>query len=302
MSAVSVDRAASPTRPLGLTRGRARGYLTLIKSLQTALLLVTAAAGYISGCCLNLTAGSLASMLGSLFLAVSGSTVLNMVWDRDIDARMRRTERRPLATGQITALEGWALGGLLTAVGLLWALAMNTLFGAVVLAGIIFDVIVYTLLLKRRTPYAIILGGLAGGMPVLAGRVLAVGAVDGVGLLLALGVLLWIPTHILTFSIKHAADYARAGIPTFPAVIGVAATRRIIAVSTLLTVSAFFAAGYWVGLSAPLLSALALLGALLTALVTASLFWARPRLNFVLYKGASVYMFAGMLLLIAGGL
>lgn len=302
MSAMTVDPAARSAPRPKLAWGRLRAYFSLIKSLQTGLLLVTAAAGYTSGCCLNLTAASLASMLGSLFLAVSGSTVLNMAWDRDIDACMGRTARRPLATGQITAREAWLLGGLLTAAGLLWAAALNRGFAAVVLAGVFFDVVVYTMLLKRRTPFSILIGGLAGGMPVLAGRVLAVGAIDGVGLLLALGVLLWIPTHMLTFSIKYQADYARAGVPTFPALIGVPAARRLIAVSTFLAVSTFFAAGQWIGLSLPLLSVLGFLGALLTGMVSASLFWPRPRLNFALYKGASIYMLASMLLLIAGGL
>jgi len=276
-------------------------YFRLIKSLQTALLLVTAAAGYVSGCCFNLTAASLAAMLGSLFLAVSGSTVLNMVWDRDIDARMGRTARRPLPSVQISASEGWLLGGLMTGAGLAWAAAIQPAFALVVLAGVVFDVLVYTMLLKRRTPYSIIIGGLSGGMPVLAGRVLAAGQLDLVGVTLALGVLLWIPTHIMTFSIKYQHDYARAGVPTFPAVYGEGVTRRLIALSTLLAVSAFFAAGHLIGLSLPLLAGLGLLGALLTSLVTISIVRPHPRLNFALYKGASIYMLASMLLLIIGG-
>lgn len=301
MSALSTLAAQRSNAPGNLWQ-RLRLYLQLIKSLQTALLLVTAAAGYISGCCFNLTAASLAAMLGSLFLAVSGSTVLNMVWDRDIDARMGRTARRPLPAGLICAREGWLLGGALTGAGLLWAAAIQPGFALVVLAGVVFDVLVYTMLLKRRTPHSIIIGGLSGGMPVLAGRVLAAGRLDAVGVLLALGVLLWIPTHILTFSIKYQHDYARAGVPTFPAVYGVTVTRRLIALSTLLAVSVFFTAGHLIGLSLPLLAGLGLLGALLTALVTISILRPHPRLNFVLYKGASVYMLASMLLLIIGGM
>lgn len=281
---------------------RLRCYLALIKSLQTGLLLVTAVAGYASGCCLNVTAGSLAALLGSLFLAVSGSTVLNMVWDSDIDGQMQRTAHRPLPSGQVSRAEGWLLGGLLSLAGLGWAFAIDARYGLVVLAGVFFDVVVYTMLLKRRSPYAILIGGLAGGMPALAGRVLAIGQADGIGWLLALGVLLWIPTHILTFSIKYREDYARAGIPTFPAVYGTPATRKIIAVSTLLAVSIFFAAGQRVGMSVSLLAGLGALGALLTGLVLWSLIQPDPRLNVVLYKGASVYMLSSMLLLIAGGL
>ena len=110
-----------------------------------------------------------------------------------------------------------------------WAVLLSPLYGLVVFAGLFFDVVVYTIWLKRRTPYSIIIGGLSGGMPVLAGRALAVGQIDAVGMLLALAVLFWIPTHIMTFSIRHKEDYASAGVPTFPSAYGVAATRTIIA-------------------------------------------------------------------------
>ena len=110
---------------------------------------------------------------------------------------------------------------------------MAPLYGAIVFAGLFFDVVVYTIWLKRRTPYSIIIGGLAGGMPVLAGRALAVGQIDTVGVMLALGVLFWIPTHIMTFSMRHFDDYQTAGVPTFPAAYGFYATRVIIAVSSL---------------------------------------------------------------------
>ncbi len=202
-------------------------YWRLIKSLQTGLLLATGLAGYMSSRCPIFNLPEIIALTGSLFLSISGSTVLNMVWDSDIDALMHRTARRPLPAGQISRFEGGLLGVLLILAGLLWAMALDTRFGMVVAAGVFFDVIVYTIFLKRHTPYSILIGGLAGGMPALAGRVLAVGKVDGIGLLLALGVLLWIPTHILTFSIKYREDYARANLPTFPSVYGEEVTRKI---------------------------------------------------------------------------
>jgi protoheme IX farnesyltransferase len=277
-------------------------YWKMIKSLQTGLLLVTAAAGYISGCCLNVRAASLSSLLGSLFLAVSGSTVLNMAFDRDIDASMDRTRRRPLPAGEITVSEAWLLGAALAAGGVGWSLWIDGRYALVVLAGVVLDVAVYTFLLKRRSPFSIIIGGLAGGMPALAGRVLAVGRVDEVGLLLALGVLLWIPTHMMTFSIKHQVDYARAGVPTFPAAYGLVTTRKVIASSTLLAVSVLFAAAWHTGLPGELLAMMAASGGLLLAFVFMGLLRPGPRTNFALYKGASIYLLVSMLLLIAGGL
>lgn len=280
---------------------RLSDYVQLVKSLQTGLLLVTAAAGYVSGCCLNVTAGSLAALVGSLFLAVSGSTVLNMVYDRDIDALMRRTARRPLPSGALNAREAGTLGMLLVASGLVWSFWMDARYAAVVFLGIFFDLVIYTMLLKRRTPYSILIGGLAGGIPALAGRVLAVGRVDAIGLLLAAGVLLWIPTHILTFSMKYREDYARANLPTFPAEYGGPVTRRIIAGSTLLAVLVLFTAGRLIGLSSGFLAALGGLGSGLMVLVLGSLIIPGQRINSVLYKGASIYMLVAMLLVISGG-
>lgn len=280
---------------------RARKYSVMLKSLQTGLLLVTAIAGYVSGCCLNITAGSLGALLGSLFLAIGGSTVLNMAYDRDIDAQMARTARRPLPSGEITPAEAWVLGGLLTSAGLTWSAIIDIRYAGVVLAGVLLDVVVYTMLLKRRTAYAILIGGLAGGMPALAGRTLAVGRVELIGLLLALGVLLWIPTHILTFSIKHKADYFRAGVPTFPSVYGEKVTRRIIATSTLLTAATLFLAAWLIGLSNGLLALLLVGSLLLAGFVCVGLARPSARLNYGLYKGTSVYMLAAMLLLIVGG-
>ena len=208
-------------------------YWPLIKSLQTGLLLATGIAGYLSAHSPHGTWLTFLGMIGSLFLAIHGSTVLNMAYDRDINAVMKRTCRQPLPSGRVSVREAVFLGSILSALGVGWALALAPLYGAVVCAGLFFDVVVYTAWLKRRTPYAILIGGLAGGMPVLAGRVLAIGYIDAVGVMLALGVLLWIPTHIMTFSMRHFDDYRAAGIPTFPATYGFYATRVVIAISSL---------------------------------------------------------------------
>jgi heme O synthase-like polyprenyltransferase len=79
------------------------------------------------------------------------------------------------------------------------------------LPGLFFDVVVYTIWLKRRTPWSIIWGGVSGGMPALAGRALGTGQIEWVGVALALAVLFWIPTHIMTFSLRYREDYAAGG-------------------------------------------------------------------------------------------
>ena len=276
-----------------------RRYWPLIKSLQTGLLLATGVAGYLS---VVRPAGhwlTLFGLVGSLFLAISGSTVLNMAYDRDIDACMKRTCWRPLPTGQVSLREAVLLGLALSALGIGWALALQPLYGAIVCAGLFFDVVVYTIWLKRRTPYAIIIGGLAGGMPVLAGRTLAVGQIDTVGVMLALGVLFWIPTHIMTFSMRHLDDYNAAGLPTFPAAYGLYATRVTIAVSSLAAalIMAWVAAA--IGAKLGLLAALAVLGLGLLGLAIVGIVRPSPKASFALFKFASIYMLGAMLIVAA---
>jgi protoheme IX farnesyltransferase len=189
-----------------------RGFWALIKSRQTLLLLATGLAGYLSARPEGITGLTIALMLFGLSATISGTTALNMVIDRDIDARMARTAWRPLPSGTLTPLAAAIFGGGLVALGLGVAFLLSGVFGFVIAAGTFLDLVVYTLWLKRRSAWAIIFGGVSGGMPILAGRALVTGRVDGLGLLLALSVLLWIPTHIMTFSIKYAEDYRRAGV------------------------------------------------------------------------------------------
>jgi len=244
---------------------------------------------------------TLVGLTASLFLAISGSTILNMVYDRDIDARMRRTAARPLPSGKIRPREALWVGITLAVIGVGWALALDLLYGAVVFAGLFFDVVVYTIWLKRRTAWSIVWGGISGGMPALAGRVLGTGEFDAIGLLLALGVLFWIPTHIMTFSMRYFDDYRTAGIPTFPSTYGFAVTRVVIAVSSLLAAAAMIAAAVEIGLAWGYLRLLVVLSAGLLGLAVFSLVRPSERLNFGLFKFASLYMLNAMLLIFLEG-
>lgn len=281
---------------------RLRLYWPLIKSWQTVLLLSTGIAGYLSASREPLHWGIFFSLCGSLFLAISGSTVLNMWYDRDIDSKMRRTCNRPLSKGSVTPSEVLCLGVILSCLGVGWAVLLDPLFGLIVCAGLFFDVFVYTFWLKRRSAWSIVWGGISGGMPILAGRALAIGQIDGIGILLALAVLFWIPTHILTFNIRYFQDYQTAGVPTFPAVYGFDVTRKIIAASSLLAALAMGGAASWIGITAGALRLMIVLsaGLLLLALTT----WMRPseKINFGLFKYASLFMLSSMLVLAFGTL
>jgi heme o synthase len=302
MKSNSLPLAQTRTGSIQQILGKLQAYWLLLKELQTGLLLVTAVTGYLTACCTDLNGSSLVSLLGTLFLTIGGSTVLNMAFDQDIDAKMTRTANRPIPIGRVTPREAWILGSLMIVSGLFWAVVMNPLYAAIVASGVILDVVVYTIWLKRLTPYAIILGGLSGGMPALAGRALALGHLDSLGFLLMLGILLWIPTHIMTFSIKYQADYALAGVPTFQSRYGVSITRWLIAGSTLLAVTAMATFGWLLHLPFPSLLMLFGLGLSLMILVLLSLVKPSNKLNFALYKGASIYMLFSMLLIIASGI
>ncbi len=274
-----------------------RLYIPLIKSPQTALLVLTGMAGYLTARCPVYNLGALVGLFASLLASISGSTVLNMWWDRDIDAQMKRTQKRPTASGKISPRETLALGLALSALGVGAAFAMDVLYGAVIFAGLFFDVVVYTIWLKRRSCWSVVFGGISGGMPILAGRALGVGAIDWVGIVLALGVLFWIPTHIMTFNMRYADDYHAAGVPTFPSVYGPAFTRVTIAISSLLASLAMGAAALGIGMDWGLLRLLAV--GSLGLLVLAVFMIVRPndRINFGLFKYASVYMLASMVLM-----
>ena len=277
-----------------------RAYWSLTKSLQTALLLATGIAGYLSARCPVFSWQTVLAMASSLFLAIAGSTVLNMVYDRDIDFSMTRTCRRPLPSKQLSVRETLGMGLVLSFAGVAWAFAMSTLYGAIVLAGVFFDVVIYTLWLKRRTPWSIVWGGLAGGMPILAGRVLGTGQIDVAGLTLAAAVLFWIPTHIVTFSIKYAEDYKNAGVPVIPNVYGLKAARLVVAVSTCLAAAAMLTSGWLIGIRWGFLYAVSGLGAVLVVLALVTVIRASPKLNFALFKMASVYMLASTAVIAAG--
>ncbi len=282
-------------------RTKLRLYWPLIKSLQTGLLLSTGVAGYLSAHT-PIHLPDLIGLTASLFLAISGSTILNMWYDRDLDARMKRTHKRPAAAGLLSQREVFRLGMVVSILGVGGAVALSPLYGLVVFAGLFFDVAVYTLWLKRRTCWSILWGGVSGGMPILAGRVLATGRLDLIGVLLTLAILFWIPTHTLTFSIKFDADYRSAGIPTFPSTYGLTVTRATIAVSTILAALSIGWSGILIGIQAGMLRLIAVLATGLLLISFTSVTRPSERANFALFRYASFYMLATMILLAMGHL
>ena len=274
-----------------------RLYWSLTKSLQTGLLLSTGLAGFMSARCPVIHWYDFLGLAVSLFMAIAGSTIINMWYDRDIDAVMNRTHHRPLADRRLTPIEALRLGLVFSVLGVGLAVSMSPLYGVVVFAGLFFDVVIYTLWLKRRTCWSIVWGGIAGGMPILAGRTFGTGHIDGIGILLALAVLFWIPTHILTFAMRYFDDYQAAKIPTFPSVYGFPVTRLTIAISSLLAALCISVAGILIGMQWGFVRVLAVLSAGLMLLAVATVFRPTERLNYGLFKYASLFMLSAMILL-----
>ena len=283
--------------PLANLKSKIALYLLLIKGLQTGLLVATGMAGYMSARCPITNMGTLAGLFVSLFLSISGSTVLNMWYDRDIDAKMGRTKKRPLSSGAVSDGEVLRLGLTLSLLGVGLAVAMDALFGLIIFAGLFFDVVVYTIWLKRKTCWSIVWGGISGGMPILAGRVLGLGGFDWIGVILSLGILFWIPTHILTFSMKYYNDYKAAGVPTFPSTYGFGFTRAVIAISSVIAAFAMGMAGWGIGMTVGYLRILIVLSTGLLTLAVATLLHPSEQVNFGLFKYASVYMLSSMILI-----
>ena len=166
-------------------------------------------------------------------LAAGGANTLNCYFDRDIDEVMHRTQNRPLVTGAVSPRAALVFGLVLSVASvLLLGLAVNGLAAGLAFGAIAFYVLVYTLLLKRRTSQNIVWGGAAGCMQVLIGWAAVTGSLDWAPFVLFLVIFLWTPPHYWPLSMRFEDDYAAAGVPMLPVVASdVAVARRVVAYS-----------------------------------------------------------------------
>ena len=170
-------------------------------------------------------------------IAAGAAGAINMWYDRDIDAIMRRTIKRPIPAGRISADAALAYGVVL-AVGsvALMGLATNWLAAAVLAGSIGFYVFIYTMWLKRRTPQNIVIGGAAGAFPPLIGWVAATGSIEALPLVLFAIIFMWTPPHFWALALWAHQDYERAGVPMLPVVAGARETRKQVVIYTVLLV------------------------------------------------------------------
>ncbi|HVP20603.1 MAG TPA: heme o synthase [Anaerolineaceae bacterium] len=212
-------------------RQHTRDLIMMTRPVVVLLLLVTAYGGMVVGQ-QGIPPFGLAfwTLLGGA-LAAGGAQAVNMYVDRDIDRLMQRTANRPLPAGRLTPAEGLAWGlGLCTASIYIVAGFVNSLAALLVLVGILYYVIIYTLVLKRTSAQNIVIGGGAGALPPLVGFASAAGHLNLEAAVLFVLIFLWTPPHFWALAIVRLKDYARAGVPMLPVVSGEAVTRRQIMV------------------------------------------------------------------------
>ena len=238
-------------------------FFALLKPRVMSLVLFTALAGII------VAPGSvhvMTAFCGLLCIAIAAgaSGALNMAYDADIDGLMTRTASRPIPMGRIARGDALAFGWTLAVASVaLMLLFVNALAALLLAFTIFFYVGVYTLLLKRRTPQNIVIGGLSGALPPAIGWAVVTGTLSWQPLLLVAIIFMWTPPHFWALSLFRSDDYARAGVPMLPVVRGKRVTRSHILAYVFLLVPLGLAPSAF-GMAGPLyLAAAAIMGSLL---------------------------------------
>jgi protoheme IX farnesyltransferase len=268
-----------------------RDYVTLTKPRIMSLLLLTGACGMVVGAGGLPDAWPFAVTMAGLALACGGASALNHVLDRDIDRRMRRTDRRPVAADRVPPTRALEFGLALSALSfVLLASLVNVLTAVLALVGNLFYVFVYTRWLKRSTPQNIVIGGAAGAIPPLVGWAAATGDLTVPALLLFAIVFFWTPPHFWALALLIRRDYEAAGVPMLPVVRGERETTRQIVLYSLVLVAVSASPFLWGTLGLPYLVAALVLGAVLLALALDLRWRTTPRRAALLFHFSLLYL------------
>jgi protoheme IX farnesyltransferase len=233
----SVDLANAGTVDAGARVGAPEAdvsdFIALLKPRVMSLVVFTGFAG------LYLAPGHIHPLLAAvavLCIAVGAgaSGAINMWYDRDIDAVMRRTQNRPLPAGRMAPGEALGFGCVLAVASVMvMGLALNWVAASLLAGTIAFYVFVYTMWLKRRTPQNIVIGGAAGAFPPMVGWAAVTGDIGAASLILFALIFFWTPPHFWALSLYRAGDYAKAGVPMMPVVAGARETKKQMLLYTL---------------------------------------------------------------------
>jgi protoheme IX farnesyltransferase len=220
-------------------RKTVRNYVEVTKPPIVSLLVFTSLATMIVAwreTLVSLSLGVVAVALVAITAASAGCDVLTSYIDRDIDAIMDRTKKRPIPSGRIKANRALVWGLFLTLVGMALAYWINALSFVWIALGVFDNVVIYSLLLKRRSRLNIILGGVSGGLPVMFGWSAVTNGYALLPVLLAGLVVLWIPGHIWSLAIFTRNDYQRAHVPMLPVVTKLSTALRCIVSTVVLMI------------------------------------------------------------------
>jgi len=211
-------------------------YVQLLKPRVMSLVVFTALVGLLVA---PVSVHPVIAFASILFIALGAgaSGALNMWWDADIDAVMRRTKSRPVPSGKVEAGEALAVGLALSGIAVVMlGLAANLLAAALLAFTIFFYAVVYSMWLKRSTPQNIVIGGAAGAFPPMIGWVCATGSISIEAVLMFALIFMWTPPHFWALALFMKEDYHTAGVPMLTVTHGRKSTRNHILVYTILLV------------------------------------------------------------------
>ncbi|HEU4798365.1 MAG TPA: heme o synthase, partial [bacterium] len=237
--AVSASPLSSPSRVAApRVSQRVLNYVALTKPRIIILLLVTAFASMLIAAPGTVSPWVIVFTLAGGAASAGAANAINQVLERDLDAVMSRTRRRPIPSGRVEAPFAFAFAVLLGAVAFVeMTVLVNVQSALLALAALCFYVFIYTVWLKRSTPQNIVIGGAAGAMPPLVGWAAATGRVELPALILFLIVFLWTPPHFWALALYRREEYAKAGVPMLPVVAGEEKTRQQIVIYAVLLVA-----------------------------------------------------------------
>jgi protoheme IX farnesyltransferase len=226
----------SPAAARTAAPARWQDFIQLLKPRVMSLVVFTALTGLV---CADHPINPVLAAVAILCIAVGAgaSGALNMWYDADIDAKMRRTRGRPVPAGRVQGADALALGIVLSLFSvMLMGMALNWLAAGLLAFTIFFYAVVYTVWLKRSTAQNIVIGGLAGALPPVIGWAAVSGTAPLNAWLLCAIIFMWTPPHFWALSLYTSEDYAKVGVPMMPVVRGAPSTRRQILVYSLLFV------------------------------------------------------------------
>ncbi|MCY4180277.1 MAG: heme o synthase [Litoreibacter sp.] len=232
-------------------------YVALLKPRVMSLVVFTAAVGLFVA---PSPVHPFVAFVAILFIALGGgaSGALNMWYDHDIDAVMKRTAKRPVPAGKVTAGEALSIGVWLSALAVVMlGLASNWVAAGILAFTIFFYAVIYTMWLKRWTPQNIVIGGAAGAFPPMIGWAVATGGISVESVLMFAIIFMWTPPHFWALALFMNEDYSKAGVPMLTVTHGRRVTRTHIIAYTLLLAplavgAAFTSIGGWIYLVAAL--------------------------------------------------